>query len=187
MKKTLLIVVTVLLLIAATIYADKATRVSVKSANSFSSVGLPAGTPAPPLVLKDLDDKDVPLAGLKGKVVFVNFWATWCEPCRIETPQLITLQNKYADKGFTILGIAMDEEGKSVVAPFVAKQRYDVAGQQLPMNYPIVIGNDAAADKFGGIFGYPTNYLVSREGKIVKRFQGVTSDDALTKAIESQL
>jgi thiol-disulfide isomerase/thioredoxin len=185
MKKTLLIVATVIVLIAATFYADRATR--VKLGNSFNTAGLPAGTPAPALSLKDLDGKDVTLAQLKGKVVFVNFWATWCEPCRIETPSLITLQNKYVARGFTVLGIAMDEEGKSVVAPFVAKERYDVGGQQLPMNYPILLGNDAAADKFGGIFGYPTNYLVSRDGKIVKRFQGVVSDDELTKAIESQL
>jgi len=189
MKKNLLIVATVIVLIAATIYADKATR--VKPSNSVGNAGLAAGlapgTPAPAFSLKDLDEKDISLSQFKGKVVFVNFWATWCAPCRLETPQLIALQAKYSSRGFTILGIAMDEEGKSVVAPFVAKERYDVGGQQLPMNYPIVIGNDATADKFGGVLGYPTNYLVSRDGKIVKRFEGVSSDEELSKAIESLL
>jgi thiol-disulfide isomerase/thioredoxin len=74
---------------------------------------------APEVTFKDLDGKDVTLASLKGKVVVVNFWATWCDPCREEIPWLIEFQQKYADKGFTLLGVAMDEEGKPVVQPFV--------------------------------------------------------------------
>ena len=71
------------------------------------------------------------LADYKGKVVFVNFWATWCDPCRVEIPWLIAMQNKYGPKGFTVLGIAMDDEGKSAVAPFLEKERFDVDGQKL--------------------------------------------------------
>ena len=66
---------------------------------------------------KDLDGKEVSLEDYKGKVVLVNFWATWCEPCRVEIPWLIEMQQKYGSKGFTVLGVAMDEEGKSVVSP----------------------------------------------------------------------
>src|SRR5215831_19150278 len=76
--------------------------------------------------MKSLEDNTVTVGDYHGKVVLVNFWATWCDPCRIEIPWLIEMQSKYADKGFTVLGIAMDEEGKPVVAPFVAKERYDV-------------------------------------------------------------
>jgi Thiol-disulfide isomerase and thioredoxins len=119
--------------------------------------------------------------------VLVNFWATWCDPCRVEIPWLIDMQNKYGAKGFTVLGIAMDEEGKSVVAPFVAKERYNVDGQKLPMNYPIVVGNEKVAEKFGGLLGYPTSILISRDGKVLKRTTGLIDYDATTKLIEGAL
>jgi thiol-disulfide isomerase/thioredoxin len=187
MKKIALILITVSALIALTVYADRATRLSTKASGAAPAPADGAGTPAPELKLKDLGDKDVTLAGLKGKVVFVNFWATWCDPCRIEIPWLIDIQSKYADKGFTVVGVAMDEEGKSAVAPFIAKERFDVNGQQLPMSYPIWIGTDEASDKFGGILGYPTSFLISRDGKVVRKFQGLKSQDELIQAIESQL
>jgi len=185
MKKVAIIVLTVATLIGLTIYADRATRVSLRtSASTASDV---AGKPAPDLKLKNLDGKDVSLAELKGKVVFLNFWATWCDPCRIEIPWLIEMQAKYSSRGFTVVGVAMDDEGKSAVAPFLANERFDVNGQQLPMSYPIWLGTDDAADKFGGILGYPTSFLISRDGKQVKKFQGLKSQDELIKAIESQL
>ena len=183
-SKTVVVILTVIGLIAVTVYADRATRVSSHGVIAATNE---AGKPAPELKLKDLNDKEVTLADLKGKVVFVNFWATWCDPCRIEIPWLIDMQAKYADKGFTVVGVAMDEEGKSVVAPFVAKERFDVNGQQLPMSYPIWLGTDEASDKFGGILGYPTSFLISRDGKQVMKFQGLKSQDELVKAIESQL
>jgi thiol-disulfide isomerase/thioredoxin len=185
MKKVLIIVGTVLALIGLTYYADKATR--VQSTGKTTLVSDAAGKPEPDLKLKDLDGKDISLADYKGKVVFLNFWATWCDPCRVEIPWLIDMQAKYASRGFTVVGVAMDDEGKSVVAPFIAKERFDVNGQQLPMGYPILLGTDEAEDKFGGILGYPTSFLISRDGKIVEKFQGLKSSDELVKAIESQL
>jgi cytochrome c biogenesis protein CcmG/thiol:disulfide interchange protein DsbE len=119
--------------------------------------------------------------------VLVNFWATWCTPCLGEIPDLIQMQTKYGPKGFTILGMAMDEEGKSVVAPWVEKQRFDVSGQQLPMNYPILLSNDDTANKFGGLLGYPTSVLITRDGKQLKRVTGAISAEEFSKAIESQL
>jgi len=191
MKKTLLIIGTVLVLIIATIFADRATRVKATAgspAMKADSPDKPKGAElAPELTLKDLDDKNVSLADYKGKVVLVNFWATWCEPCRGEIPELIELQRKYGPRGFVLLGIALDEEGKSVVAPFVAKERFDVDGQKSPMDYKILIGNDEAADKFGGLFGYPTSILISRDGKQVKRVTGAISADEMAKTIESLL
>ena len=188
MQKILLVVGTVLALIVATYMADKATRVHPRVANSVPKNDNPSiGLPAPEVTLKDLNGKNVSLSDYKGKVVLVNFWATWCEPCRVEIPWLIEMQQKYGPKGFVVLGISMDEEGKNVVAPFVEKERFDVNGQKLPMSYQIVIGNDAAADKFGGLFGYPTSILISRDGKQIKRITGLISYDEITKAIESQL
>jgi thiol-disulfide isomerase/thioredoxin len=194
--KTLLVLATVLALVAGTYFADKATRLKPKTAvpgNTVLKADNPnadnpkADLPEPELTLKDLDGKDVSLSDYKGKVVLVNFWATWCEPCRVEIPWLIEMQQKYGPKGFVLLGIALDEEGKSVVAPFVSKERFDVNGQKLPMSYQILIGNDDAADKFGGLFGYPTSILISRDGKQIKRVTGMISEDEMNKAIESQL
>jgi thiol-disulfide isomerase/thioredoxin len=189
MKKALLIISTVVVLIGATVYADRATRVKPKgSAQSTEQLSdKTVGQPAPQVTFKDLDGKDATLDQYKGKVVLVNFWATWCDPCYIEIPWLIEMQQKYEAKGFTVLGVSMDEEGKSAVAPFLAKERFNVNGQKLPMNYPIVIGDDAVADKFGGLLGYPTSFLISKDGKIVKKVQGLISYEELTKTIESQL
>ena len=171
-------------LIGLTVYADHATR-SPRKASLSVRASTTMGKPAPELRLEGLDGKPLSLSDLRGKVVFVNFWATWCGPCQEEIPSLIDMQNKYASKGFTVLGIAMDDEGKRVVAPFVAKEKYDVNGQKLLINYPIVIGTDEAADKFGGIMGYPTSFLISRNGKQIMKFQGPPDLDIIHKAIES--
>jgi cytochrome c biogenesis protein CcmG/thiol:disulfide interchange protein DsbE len=180
-----LIVTTVLALVAATYFADRATRVKPKATVKADN---PAFAPAAPdFTLKDLDGKDVSLGQYQGKVVLINFWATWCDPCYVEIPWLIEMQQKYGGKGFTILGIALDEEGKSVVAPWVAKERFNVNGQKVPMNYPILLGSDPVTEKFGGLLGYPTSILISRDGKILKRVTGIITYDEISKAIESQL
>jgi thiol-disulfide isomerase/thioredoxin len=186
MKKSLLTIVAVIGVIFATYLADRATRRPHKGGVARAA-NPDAGAPAPEITLKDLDGKDISLSQYKGKVVLVNFWATWCDPCRVEIPWLIEMQQKYSAKGFTVLGIAMDEEGSKVVTPFVNKDRFDVNGAKSQMNYPIVIGNDAAADKFGGLLGYPTSVLITRDGKVVKRITGIISYDEISKAIESQL
>jgi len=147
-----------------------------------------ANAAATQVAIKCLDGKDVTVADYKGKVVLVNFWATWCEPCKIEIPELIQLQDKYASKGFTILGVAMDDEGKSVVAPFVQIKRYDVGGgKEMPMNYPILLGNEEIANKFGGLLGYPTTVLFDKNGKEIKRTTGAIAYEEYAKVIEGNL
>lgn len=148
-----------------------------------------------PAKLKPVNDFTLPMPGGKtfrladyhGKMVFLNFWATWCEPCREEIPWLIQFQNKYSAKGFTVLGIAVDEEGKKVVQPYVLKERFDVNGTPTPMNYPILIGNDSIGDKFGGLIGYPTSVLISRDGRIVRKITGIINEEELSKTIEKLL
>jgi cytochrome c biogenesis protein CcmG/thiol:disulfide interchange protein DsbE len=186
LRKSSLVIIAVVAVIVATYLADRATR---QPRNSVAKVALSnaAAKPAPDVTLRDLDGKDLSLAQYKGKVVLVNFWATWCEPCQVEIPWLIEMQQKYAARGFTVLGIAMDEEGASVVTPWVQKERFDVNGSKSQMNYPIVIGDDAAANKFGGLLGYPTSVLISRDGKVVKRITGIISYDEISRSIESLL
>jgi len=150
--------------------------------------GKPAGIAnEPEVTFKDLQGSSVPLSSMKGKVVLLNFWATWCEPCRGEIPILIQLQQKYASKGFTLLGAAMDDDGKKVVEPFVKDTKFSVGGQSMTMNYPIVLGNDDIASQFGGLLGMPTSFLISRDGKIVKKYMGGLNEAQIVKDVESQL
>jgi thiol-disulfide isomerase/thioredoxin len=123
----------------------------------------------------------------KGKVVLVNFWATWCAPCRIEIPWLIEFNEKYGPKGLVILGVAMDDEGNQVVQPYVRDRRFDVNGHPEAMNYPILLGNSKIAEKFGGILGMPTSMVYSREGKKVKTIVGLIDHNDLSKTLDSQL
>lgn len=164
--------------------------VSASSTGKVASKPSPnAGKPnEPDVTFPELQGGNLALPSLKGKVVFVNFWATWCSPCREEIPWLIAFQTQYANEGFTILGVAMDDDGKKVVDPFVQKTAFPMDnGKQSTMNYPIMIGNDALAEKFGGLIGLPTSFLISRDGKVVKRYIGEVEKSELQQDIEAQL
>jgi thiol-disulfide isomerase/thioredoxin len=139
------------------------------------------------LAIPTLDGSTATLDQYKGKVVLVNFWATWCEPCKTEIPWLIEFNDKYGPKGLVILGVAMDDEGKKVVQPWVESKRFDVNGQQEPMDYPILLGNDKIADKFGGILGLPTSMLYARDGHKIKTIVGLINYQDLSKTLDSQL
>jgi thiol-disulfide isomerase/thioredoxin len=185
MKRIGLVLATLMAVVSFALLANRTTRIpSARGAKTSQENKLAA---SPDFTLKALDDHDVSLSQFKGKVVLVNFWATWCGPCKIEIPWLVELQAKYTARGFTVLGVAMDEEGKSAVAPFVRKERFKVGGTPQSMNYPIVLGNDATADKFGGLIGFPTSVLISKDGRVVKRVDGLVSYDEIEKAIQSQL
>jgi thiol-disulfide isomerase/thioredoxin len=183
MKKGLFIAAGVVALLAVMVWAD----------HKFPAAGAPgAGAPskptdAPTVTLKDLNDKDFTLQDYKGKVVLVNFWATWCEPCKSEIPMLIGLREKYGPRGFEILGLSMDEEGKKAVQPFLDKERFDISGQKEAINYPIAFANDSIAEKFGGVIGLPTSLLLTRDGKMIKRVVGPIELSDISKAIEGLL
>ncbi|MFZ0980700.1 MAG: cytochrome c biogenesis protein CcdA [Candidatus Acidiferrales bacterium] len=172
-------------------------KVMPASVKQYLNSGVNAGTespkadanlePEPNVTFKNLEGGDVALSSLKGKVVLLNFWATWCEPCRGEIPVLIGLQQQYSSKGFTMLGASMDDDPTKVVPQFVKANEFKVDGKDETMNYPIVAGSDAITDQFGGLLGMPTSYLISRDGKIVKRYIGVVNPAQITKDIESQL
>jgi cytochrome c biogenesis protein CcmG/thiol:disulfide interchange protein DsbE len=146
-----------------------------------------AAAPEASLEIPSLDGASVSIDHYKGKVVLVNFWATWCAPCRTEIPWLIEFNRKYGPKGLVILGVAMDDEGNKVVQPWVQSQRFDVNGHPEPMNYQILLGNTKIADKFGGILGMPTSMLYSRDGKKIKTIVGLIDHDDLSKTLDGQL
>lgn len=126
--------------------------------------GAQLGAPAPALTFKDLDGREVRLADFKGKVVVVDFWATWCGPCKAEIPGYIQLQKKYGPAGLVIIGVSLDEAGPKRVKRFA---------EQNGMNYAVVMGDQEAIDAFGGFDGIPTTFLISREGKIIHQKTGM--------------
>jgi peroxiredoxin len=125
-----------------------------------------ARKPAPDFTLKDGDGKVVKLSDYKGKVVLLNFWATWCGPCKIEIPWFVEFEQNFRDKGFAVLGVSMDEEGWSVVKPYVAAHK---------VNYRMLIGDDMTAQMYGGVESLPTSFLIDRQGRTAAVHIGLVS------------
>ena len=151
--------------------------------------GLAAGTRpmAPDFTLPDLDGHQIALRQYRGQVTLVNFWATWCAPCRIEIPDLMRLQAKYGARGLVVLGVAMDEGGRGVVAPWIGTERFALGPTRQAVNYPILIGTDAVADRFGGVVGFPMTVLVGKDGRELRRVSGPINLDTIEKVIQSAL
>jgi peroxiredoxin len=116
--------------------------------------------------LSDANGSPVKLSDYKGKVVLLNFWATWCGPCKVEIPWFIEFEKTYKDRGFAVLGISMDDDGWKAVRPFVA---------QRGMNYPVMVGNERVSRLFGGIDSLPATFLIDRLGKIASMHLGLVS------------
>lgn len=140
--------------------------------------GRPELEPAPALALPGLDGKTVKLSDFKGKVVLVDFWATWCDPCKEEIPELVKLYPKLKDKGFVLLGVDMDEEGAPAVKKFLAKQ---------PIDYPLVLNGGERAPKGWTVPGLPTAYLIGKDGTVRKRWFGEKDPEELEQAVTAAL
>lgn len=139
---------------------------------------LPVLGAAPAWSLVDLEGKPVGADALKGKVVVVDFWATWCGPCVKEIPGYVTLQQKYADRGLVIVGISVDHKGEEVVRPFA--QRYSVS-------YPLALATPEVVTAFGDIEAIPTTFLIDREGRLRHRKVGSMETAEYEKLIVSLL
>jgi len=164
MRNTFILASILLLALAATAQSPKTSK---------SSTGR---SPAPNFNLKDASGKDFKLADLKGKVVLVNFWATWCEGCQVEIPWFVEFQKEYADRGLVVVGIAMDDDWKSV-KPWIEEKK---------VNYPIVIGNQELGKQYG-LIGMPLTALVDREGRIVDVHNGIVDKTATEQRIKDLL
>ena len=112
---------------------------------------------APDFALKDANGATVHLSDYKGKVLILDFWATWCGPCKIEIPWFIEFEQTYKDKGFAVVGVAMDEEGWPVVKPYI---------QERKVNYRILMGNEQVGQLYGGVDSLPTTFLIDRSGRV---------------------
>jgi len=119
---------------------------------------------APDFALKDSNGQTVHLTDYKGKVVLLDFWATWCGPCKIEIPWFMEFEQQYKDHGFAVLGVSMDEDGWSVVKPYI---------QNMKINYRVVLGDEQVSDLYGGLDSLPTTLLLDRQGKIASVHVGL--------------
>ena len=135
-------------------------------------------TPAPDFTLKDAEGREVTLSDYKGKVVLLNFWATWCGPCKIEMPWFVEFQRKYKDQGFSVIAVSLDNEGWEVVKPFT---------EEYELNFPVVVGSDEMADEFGGVAALPTTFIIDKEGRIRNTHMGLAGRGEYEEEIESLL
>lgn len=146
--------------------------------NSFS--GLAKSAPAPDFTLEALDGKSMRLSDLRGKAVLLNFWATWCAPCKIEMPWFVELQGQYGAEGLQIVGVAMDDSSKDDIAKFA---------KDMGVNYPVLIGKEAVGDAYGGVPALPESFFIGRDGKIVDRIIGLKGkgeiEDDIKKALST--
>ena len=130
-------------------------------------------------VVKDMNGADVKLADYKGKVVMLNFWATWCGPCKVEIPMFTELQTKYKDQGLAFLGISVDDAPEQL-RPFAQEYR---------MNYPVLVGDgrDDVQNAFGPMFGIPVTLLIARDGTICTRYLGPRPKERFERDIKALL
>jgi peroxiredoxin len=132
---------------------------------------------APDFSLRDLNNQTLELANYRGKVVLLDFWATWCTPCRGEIPHFVEFQNNYREQGLQVIGISMDDDAKPV------REFY----QEFKMNYPVALGNEKVAEAYGGVLGLPITFLIGRDGQVAAKYVGEVEMPVLQQEIETLL
>jgi peroxiredoxin len=136
-----------------------------------------SGNLAPDFTLTDLDGHKLTLSDYRGKVVLLDFWATWCGPCRTEIPHFVEMQNKYGPQDFQVIGISMDDDAKPV-------RQF---AQQYKLNYPVAVGDDKLADRFGGVMGLPVNFIIDRQGRVHAKYLGATDVSVFDRDVKDLL
>jgi len=147
---------------------------------SETTPGIAKSAAAPDFTLEALDGKSMRLSDLRGKAVLLNFWATWCGPCKIETPWLVELQNQYGQNGLQVVGVEMGDDSKEEITKFM---------KDMGVNYPVLIGKEAVGEAYGGVPALPETFFIGRDGKIVDKIIGLKGkgeiEDSIKKALDT--
>ena len=141
-------------------------------------VGDVQGVPAPDFTLPSLDGRKVKLSDYRGKAVLLNFWATWCPPCKVEMPWFADLQKQYGRDGFVVLGVAMDDSEPATIAKFAS---------QLGVNYEVLLGTDKVSDDYGDVQYLPTTFYIGRDGTIVDKSTGLLDRKDIENSVRKTL
>src|SRR5215472_15191937 len=175
MKRNPLALVVVALVVAAMLFIGL--RLARRS-GANSGTRITQATVAPDFSLESLDGKHMRLSDWRGKAVLLNFWATWCGPCKIEMPWFVELQKQYGPQGLQVIGVAMDDSSQEDIEKFV---------KEMGVNYPILIGKEAVGQDYGGVNVLPTTFFLDRDGKIVAREFGLQSRSVFVDNIKKAL
>ena len=175
MKRSPLVLVVVAFVVALMLYFGY--HQARRSGGSLTT-RLKQSSPAPDFSLESLDGKTTRLSDFRGKAVLLNFWATWCGPCKIEMPWFVDFQKQYGTQGLQIVGVAMDDASKEDIGKFA---------KDMGVNYPILIGKEAVGDQYGGVPALPETFLIARDGKIVDKIIGLRGKAEIEDAIKEAL
>ena len=181
MKRTFFVLVAILAGVTLMIFAARHLQPNANAKNG-GGIGALRGAPAPDFELKTLDGKTLKLSNLHGKAVLINFWATWCAPCKIETPWIVDLQKQYEAQGLQVVAVSMDDESDTDDVKKFA--------QEMHMTYPILRGTEDVGNAYGGVEFLPTIFFVGRDGKVTGRILGLRGrqdiEDNVKKALDTK-
>ncbi len=149
-----------------------------KHPEASSLVGDGQGLQAPDFELVSLDGQKVKLSDFRGKAVILNFWATWCAPCKTEMPWFVDLQKQYGPDGLTIVGVAMDDTDPQKIAQFAS---------EMGVNYPVLLGTNKVSEEYGDVEYLPTTFYINRQGKIVGKVAGLAGRPEIEKDVKKAL
>ena len=176
MKRNPLILFFIAAIVAAMLFAG--IRMARSNRANGPTKGQLIGNLAPDFELPALDGKNLKLSDLRGKAVLLNFWATYCGPCKIEMPWFVELQKEYGPQGFQIIGVAMDDASLEDIAKFA---------KEMGVNYPILLGKESVGQSYGGVSVLPTTFFLDRDGRLIAREFGLQSRSVFVDHIKKAL
>lgn len=178
-RNIVLFLVLIVVITAMLVFGRKRANLSANGAAGGKIVeGSFKGKPAPDFALQTLDGQTLKLSDLRGKAVLLNFWATWCTPCKAEMPWFVDFQKQYGGQGLQIVGVAMDDAAKDDIESFAKK---------MGVNYPVVLGKESLAEQYGGVDFLPTTFYIDRNGNIQDRVFGIVDRQEAEASVKKVL